>query len=76
MNQPQNHPDRRVLRNNTTGQFFTATGLWTDNPAEAHNFPSYLSVLEACSRHRLADAEVLFRRDQMEFVLPLPHLDE
>ena len=68
-------PEVRVLRHNATGQFFTASGAWSDDPVDAYNFPTYVSVLEACSMHEVNNATVVIRCDEGEFILPLPQLD-
>jgi hypothetical protein len=55
------HEFKRLVIHAETGKFLKADGSWTTNEAEAMNFNDITSVILACSRHRVRNAQVLLR---------------
>jgi hypothetical protein len=64
---------KRLIVNPTTGEFLARGGKWTGDEEEAIDFADIMSVIVACAKHRIKDAEVLLRfREGEKFDVRLP----
>ena len=55
---------RRLIVNTTTGEFLAPNGKWTVHEQEAENFNDITSVLEACAKYKIEQAEILLRFEE------------
>jgi len=65
---------KRMIVDTTTGHFLAADGKWTLREEEAQNFDDITSVIEACAKYKIEQAEVLLRfqeGDHFDVRLPL-----
>ena len=59
--------------NTTTGEFLAPNGKWTVHEEEAENFQDITSVLEACAKYKVEQAEILLRFEEgRDFDMRLP----
>jgi hypothetical protein len=64
---------KRLIVDPATGQYLARGGKWTSHEEEAIDFADIMSVIVACAKHRIKDAEVLLRFHEGEkFDVRLP----
>jgi hypothetical protein len=64
---------KRLIVDPATGQYLARGGKWTAHEDEAIDFADIMSVIVACAKHRIKDAEVLLRFHEGEkFDVRLP----
>jgi len=64
---------RRLIVNTATGEFLAPNGKWTAHEQEAENFKDITSVLEACAKYKVEQAEILLRFEEgHDFDMRLP----
>ena len=63
---------KRVVRNIKTGKFLK-DGEWTNDKNEATNFNSIREAIDACSRQKLTDAELVlsFGTNKLDVTVPI-----
>jgi hypothetical protein len=68
-------PSKRLIVDPGTGRFLKADGGWTTEEAEAVNFNDIATLLRACSKHKVKNAEVLLRFEtrKLDVRFPLAH---
>ena len=64
---------KRLIVDPATGQYLARGGKWTSLEEEAIDFADIMSVIVACAKHRIKDAEVLLRfHEGAKFDVRLP----